>query len=94
MIVGFRDRRTANLAAGIFVPAFQGFAAQAERRMAILNAAGSLHDLAALRSNRLEALHGDRQAQFSIRINSQWRLCFEWPADEKGPLNIEIVDYH
>lgn len=94
MITSFRDKRTAEFAAGEFVAAFQGFATQAERRIAILNVATSVHDLASLRSNRLEALHGDRKGQFSIRINDQWRICFEWPATAKGPENVEIVDYH
>jgi proteic killer suppression protein len=53
-----------------------------------------LKDLAALPGNRLEALKGDRRGQFSIRINDQWRICFEWPNDASGPVNVEIVDYH
>jgi toxin HigB-1 len=48
--------------------------------------------LAGLPSNRLEALKGDRRGQY--RINQQWRICFEWPAGENGPSNVEIVDYH
>ena len=59
-----------------------------------LNAATSLGDLAALNSNRLEALKGDRKGQHSIRINDQWRICFKWLKDEPGPSNVEIVDYH
>jgi proteic killer suppression protein len=47
-----------------------------------------------LPSNKFEALHGDRNGQFSIRINDRWRICFEWPDDALGPFNIEIVDYH
>jgi len=50
-----------------------------------------LHALAALPSNRLEALKGDRQGQYSIRINDQWRICFLW---DEGAKNVEIVDYH
>jgi proteic killer suppression protein len=42
----------------------------------------------------LEALHGDRQGQYSIRVNDQWRICFEWPESLSGPVNVEIVDYH
>ncbi len=94
MILSYRDKRTADFAAGAHVQAFQGFAAQAERRLAILGAATSTRDLAALRSNRFEALRGDRKGQFNIRINEQWRLCFEWPSGSVGPLNVEIVDYH
>ena len=73
---------------------FSGFEAQAERRLAILNAAPSLETLRALPSNRLEALRGDRAGQYSIRINQQWRVCFEWPDGQNGPSNVEIVDYH
>ena len=47
-----------------------------------------------LPSNRFEALGGDRKGQFSIRINQQWRICFEWPEHSPRPFNIEIVDYH
>jgi proteic killer suppression protein len=57
-------------------------------------AAVSLNDLAALPGNRLEALTGDRKGEYSICINDQWRICFEWPKDSVGPVNVEIVDYH
>jgi len=59
-----------------------------------LQAAASIRDLAALPGNRFEALSGDRKGQFSIRINGQWRICFEWPDGVPGPCNVEIVDYH
>ena len=94
MILGYRDKATRSLAEGGFVAAFQGFRLQAEKRLRILDAAVAVADLAALPSNRLEALRGDRAGQFSIRINSQWRICFDWPADAPGPSNVEIVDYH
>jgi toxin HigB-1 len=67
---------------------------QAELRLERLDAATSLKDLAALPGNRLEALRGNRQGQYSIRINDQWRICFEWPKGAAGPINVEIVDYH
>jgi proteic killer suppression protein len=51
-------------------------------------------DLAVLPGNRFEALAGDRKGQYSIRINDQWRICFEWPASAAGPSKVEIVDYH
>lgn len=70
------------------------FRRQAERRVRVLDAAASLGDLAALNSNRLEALKGGRKGQHSIRINDQWRICFEWSSGEPGPRNVEIVDYH
>jgi toxin HigB-1 len=94
MILSYRGKRTEQFSQGEFVRAFQGFEKQAERRLAILNAAPSLDTLRGLPSNRLEALKGDRAGQYSIRINQQWRICFEWPEGQPGPSNVEIVDYH
>ena len=94
MIRSYRGRRSERFAEGERIPAFEGFRHQAEKRLTVLEAAVSLRDLAQLRSNRLEALSGDRKGQYSIRINSQWRLCFEWPQGADGPENVEIVDYH
>ncbi len=62
--------------------------------MRIMEAATGLRDLGQLRSNRLEALAGNRKGQYSIRINQQWRICFEWPQGADGPEKVEIVDYH
>ena len=93
MILSYRDHRTERFAAGEFVREFQAFEVQAERRLAILNAAPSLRTLAQLPGNRLESLRGDRAGQYSIRINRQWRICFSWP-DGPGPTDVEIVDYH
>jgi len=59
-----------------------------------LKDAVSRNGLMLLPSNRFETLGGDRKGQFSIRINQQWRVCFEWPDDAVRPFNIEIVDYH
>jgi proteic killer suppression protein len=92
LIRSFGDKDAQALYQGRRVPRFQAFIMQAERRLQILDSATSLLDLAALPSNRLEALKGDRQDQHSIRINQQWRICFEWRDD--GPYNVEIVDYH
>jgi proteic killer suppression protein len=94
MILSYRDKRTAQFASGQAVRAFSGFAGQASKRLAILDAATSLDDLRALRSNRLEGLKGDRAGQFSIRINDQWRICFRWHRGGRGPEDVEIVDYH
>ena len=94
MILGYRNRRTKQFAEGEFVRQFEGFVRQAWKRLEILDAATSLTDLAGLPSNRLEALKGDRAGQYSIRINQQWRICFEWPTGAPGPSNVEIVDYH
>lgn len=92
MIRSFGGRRTRRFFEGQRVAAFQRFAEQATRRLTLLDSAATLQDLAALPSNRLEALRGDRAGHHSIRINTQWRLCFRWEAD--GPYDIEIVDYH
>ena len=94
MIISFRDKKTERFASGGHVRDFSGFARQAEVRLDRLEAATALKDLAALPGNRLEALKGTRKGQYSIRINDQWRICFEWPAGSAGPINVEIVDYH
>ena len=94
MIVGYSDRRTRNFASGERVKAFSGFERAARLKLDRLEAAVSLKDLAALPGNRLEALLRDRRGQYSIRINDQWRICFEWPRKSPGPVNVEIVDYH
>ncbi len=92
MINSYRDKKTENFANGQRVKTFQGFKRQAEKRLEILDAADSLNDLTALPSNRFESLSGNRQGQYSIRINQQWRICFEWSSN--GPDNVEITDYH
>ncbi|MGH9446308.1 MAG: type II toxin-antitoxin system RelE/ParE family toxin [Terriglobia bacterium] len=94
MILSYRDGKSRRFAEGGRVPAFEGFRHQAEKRLRLLEAAASLRDLAQLRSNRVEALSGDRKGQYSIRINRQWRICFEWAQGADGPENVVIVDYH
>lgn len=93
MIQSYRDKRTRSFAAGSRVKAFDGFARKAELKLDQLDAATTPRDLD-LPGNRLEALKGDRKGQYGIRINDQWRVCFEWPSGSKGPSNVEIVDYH
>jgi proteic killer suppression protein len=63
----------------------------ARRKLLQLEAATQLRDLAVPPGNRLEALHGGRAGQHSIRVNDQWRICFRWAA---GAHEVEIVDYH
>jgi proteic killer suppression protein len=94
MILGFRDKRTREFAEGKRVKVFASFARQAEMKLDQLESATSVRDLAALPGNRLEILRGDRKGQYSIRINDQWRICFEWASGADGPGNVEIVDYH
>lgn len=93
MIVSFRDKRTLEFAEGKRIKAFAGFERQAEMKLDRLESATSLRDLD-IPGNRLEALKGDRKGQYSIRINDQWRICFEWPKGTPGPVNVEITDYH
>ncbi len=92
MIKSFRDKNTQKLFSGQRVNIYQSFYRQAIRRLQILDNATSLDDLRQLPSNHFKVLGGDRKEQFSIRINRQWRLCFEW--DEGNALRVEIVDYH
>src|SRR6202048_1316501 len=94
MIVSFRDKRTADFAAGTRFKACSGIERPARLKPDRLEAAHILGDLAALPGNRFEALKGDRKGQYSIRVNDQWRVCFEWPQGSPGPANVEIVDYH
>jgi proteic killer suppression protein len=90
----YRDKRTTRFAEGERVREFQSSEQQIKKRLVILEEAALRKDLALLPSNRFEALGGDRKGQYSIRINWQWRICFEWPDDHTKPFNIEIVDYH
>jgi toxin HigB-1 len=94
MIVSYRDKRTAQFAVGERGKAFSGIERTARLKLDRLEAATTVGDLAALPGNRFETLKGDRKGQCSIRINDQWRICFEWPAGSPGPVNVEIVDYH
>ena len=64
----------------------------AYRKLAYIHSAKVLKDLTLPPSNRLEKLHGDRQGQYSIRINDQWRICFKWR--DGDAYEVEIVDYH
>ena len=94
MIVSYRDKRTREFAGGKRVKAFSGFERSARLKLDRMEAAASMSDLAALPGNRFEALVGDRKGQCSIRINDQWRICFEWTDRAPGPSNVEIADYH
>lgn len=90
----YRDKRTQDFAEGKRVREFQAFERQAYRRLELLEAAPNKEALMALPSNHFEALSGTRKGQYSIRINQQWRICFEWPEGESQPFQIEITDYH
>jgi proteic killer suppression protein len=94
MVVSYRDKRTRDFAAGKRVKALSGIERPARLKLDRLESATTLKDLATLPGNRFEALSGARKGQYSIRINDQWRICFQWPEGSPGPSNVEIVDYH
>lgn len=93
MIVSFRDADTEMLwqtGKSRRIPA--NFRNTAWKKLAILNAAVQLDNLKVPPGNRLEALKGDRKGQHSVRINDQYRICFEWR--DNSAHNVEIVNYH
>ena len=92
MIQSFQDERAKKLMDGLRVVELVNIEEHARTRLIRLDSATSLEDLRALRGNRLEALTGNRKGQFSIRINDQYRICFNWEA--KGPADVEITDCH
>lgn len=92
MIVNFADRDTESIAHGYHVKQFDSFARIARRKLRQLEIANSIQDLRIPPGNRLEKLTGNRDGQWSMRINDQFRICFRWTA--AGPADVEIVDYH
>ncbi len=92
MIQSFRSKLTQELFEGGSPRRFRAFENVAVRKLTQLDAAQTLDFLRSPPGNRLEALKGDRQGQYSIRINDQYRVCFIWT--ENGPTDVEIVDYH
>jgi proteic killer suppression protein len=92
MIKGFRCKETQRLFETGRSKKLGSIAKIAARKLAQLDAAETLAFLASPPGNGLEALIGDRQGQYSIRINDQWRVCFRWT--EAGPGDVEIADYH
>lgn len=92
-IQSFKDKDTYNLWNDIPVKRFLSFQDKALRKLGMIENAISLDDLKSPPGNRLEKLKGDRKGQYSIRINDQFRICFNW--SEKGqPKEVEITDYH
>ena len=93
MIKSFRDKETKSIFARQFSKKFPAaLLTVAWRKLAILDAAEKLDDLRVPPGNRLEKLSGDRAGQYSIRINDQWRICFQWR--EGNAHEVEITDYH
>lgn len=95
MLPKYRNRDTERFAHGERVRKLSGVP---EKRGHIaldrLDAAVKLYDLRNPPGNKFKALGGDRNGQYSIRINDQWRVCFEWSEDRSEAFNIEITDYH
>ena len=92
MIRSFACRHTETLFNGGDPREFRAFRRQAERKLAMLDAASTLAFLRSPPGNRLELLQGERAGQHSIRINDQWRICFHWR--DGDAFDVAIVDYH
>jgi len=92
MIRTFRCPDTERLFRREPVRRFKAIERQALRKLDMLDAAPDLRTLSTLPGNRLERLKHDREGQYSIRINDQWRICFIWR--EGHAYEVEIVDYH
>ena len=93
MIESFGDRDTERVFRRERTRRFsRAFARSALKKLILLDAAASIQDLRSPPGNMLERLAGVRRGQYSIRINNQWRICFDWKAGRAA--NVEIVDYH
>jgi proteic killer suppression protein len=92
MIKSFKCNHTEKLFNDIDVKRFRSFSRKARIKLEMLSATVSLDGLKVPPGNRLEALKGDRKGQYSIRIDSQWRICFNW--EDGNSYEVEIVDYH
>lgn len=93
MIESFASSETEKVFRGEFSTTLPGeIQRTARRKILYLDEAENLQDVRAVPGNRLEKLKGNRAGQYSIRINDQWRICFEWAGNKAK--NVEIVDYH
>jgi proteic killer suppression protein len=92
MLKTIADKRTRRFLDGETVKEFEAFARQLWRRLQVLADASCIEDLMLMRSNRFEALKGDRLGQYSIRVNDQWRICFRF--EEGDAFDVEVTDYH
>ena len=92
MIKTFYCRETLALFEGGKARRFQAVASVAQRKLQMLDNACTIDDLRVPPGNRLEALHGDRRGQWSIRVNDRWRVCFRFK--DGNAYDVEIVDYH
>lgn len=92
MIKSFGCRDTERLYNRERVRRFEAIERPALRKLRMISAAKDLRDLSAVLGNYLEKLRGDRKSQYSICINDQWRVCFDWK--DGDAYNVEITDYH
>jgi toxin HigB-1 len=92
VIQSFRCADTGRLFRREFVRRFKAIEGQALRKVDMLAAAQDIRTLSTLPGNRLERLSGYRKGQYSIRVNDQWRVCFEWR--DGHAYEVEILDYH
>lgn len=93
MIRSFRDKITERIWHGQYEKRINREVQRAAlRKLELLHAAMNVEDLRIPPGNRLEQLVGDRRGQHSIRVNTQWRICFDWT--NGGAENVELVDYH
>ncbi|MDO9415323.1 type II toxin-antitoxin system RelE/ParE family toxin [Pararhizobium sp.] len=93
MIRSFKDKLTASVDDGSVRKGFPAdLVRRAQQLLTVMNAAGDINDLRSPPGNHLEKLSGDRDGQYSVRINKQWRICFVWT--DAGPEDVQITDYH
>jgi proteic killer suppression protein len=92
VIVSFRDADAERLFHDEFSKKYQAIEKTARRKLLQVDQAQCIDDLYAVPGNRLEVLRGDRAGQHSLRVNNQFRICFDWSGSDAS--NVEIVDYH
>lgn len=92
MIKSFRCKDTEKLFRDRKVRTFDTIERIARRKLYLLHGSKTLEDLKVPPGNKLEKLSGNREGQWSIRINNQWRICFMW--EDGDCYQVEIVDYH
>jgi proteic killer suppression protein len=97
MIISFKDQATEDIFNGVSSKLARKACPQslwsvATRKLDLLDSVIALEELKVPPGNRLEALSGSRNGEYSIRINQQYRICFRW--EENGPADVEITDYH
>ena len=93
MIISFRDKEAERIFQRLRSRKISGILGRvALKKLLLIDAAESVQDLRSPPGNRLERLSGNRKGQYSIRINDQWRICFQW--SQGNAIDVEIIDYH